>query len=100
MGIEDISSLTYLLAQSNHSESVFYDYAIRRIYRNQALQKILDFIINFHASKSIPNKLKLMLLDRFNKTIFVKPKIIQNATGLVNHDLLINYQVYSNHHKQ
>ena len=100
MGIEDISTLSYLLSQSNRSESVFYDYAIRRIYRNQALQKTLDFIINFHASESIPNKLKLVLLDRFNKTIFVKPKIIQNATGLINDDLLINNQVYSNYHKQ
>lgn len=100
MGIEDISTLSYLLTQSNRSESVFYNYAIRRIYRNQALQKTLDFIIKFHASKSIPNKLKLALLDRFNKTIFVKPKIIQNATGLVNDDLLINHQVNSNYHKQ
>ena len=100
MGIEDISTLSYLLTQSNRSESVFYNYAIRRIYRNQALQKTLDFIIKFHASKSIPNKLKLALLDRFNKTIFVKPKIIQNATGLINNDLLINHQVNSNYHKQ
>ena len=35
-----------------------------------------------------------------DEVVIPKPKIIQNATGLINDDLLINNQVYSNYHKQ
>ncbi len=84
MGIEDISILHQLLSTYDSSQKIFHEYAIKRINRNLSLQKILDLIINFHASKIISNKYKQLILNYFNNSMLVKSKIIKNATGSIN----------------
>ena len=84
MGIEDIAILSFLLSSNKTIREVLNDYALKRINRNQSLQRLLDIIMNFHSSKSIPAQLKSTLLRLFDNTMLIKPKIIENATGLNN----------------
>ena len=56
--------------------------------RAQSLQHILDTIIVFHSSDLIPITIKRKILEFFNETFYLKPKIIENATGLNNKDLV------------
>ena len=88
MGIEDVATLSYLLANNENVKTVFYQYAIKRMSRAQSLQHILDTIIVFHSSDLMPIKIKKKILDFFNETFYLKPKIIENATGLNNKDLV------------
>ncbi len=88
MGIEDVATLSHLLDNKENLKTVFYEYAIRRMSRAQSLQHILDTIIVFHSSDLMPIKIKKKILDFFNETFYLKPKIIENATGLNNKDLI------------
>ena len=88
MGIEDIATLTNLLSNSNNLRGTFCDFSIKRMSRIQSLQQLLDFIVAFHSSDILSAKLKLKILDYFNATSYLKPKIIENATGLNNKDLI------------
>ena len=88
MGIEDVATLSHLLTNIENSKTVFYEYAISRMSRAQSLQHILDTIIVFHSSNIMPVKIKKKILGFFNETFYLKPKIIENATGLINKDLV------------
>ena len=88
MGIEDIATLSYLLSKSNIPRGTLCDFTIKRMSRIQSLQQLLDLIVTFHSSDILPAKLKLKILNYFNKTNYLKPKIIENATGLNNKDLI------------
>ncbi len=88
MGIEDIANLTKLLTNSNNLRGTLCDFAIKRMSRIQSLQQLLDLIVAFHSSDILSAKLKLKILNYFNKTNYLKPKIIENATGLNNKDLI------------
>ncbi len=87
MGIEDIAVLSSLLSSDKTIRDILNDYALKRINRNQSLQRLLDIIMTFHSSKSIPVQMKSTLLRLFDKTMLIKPKIIENATGLNNFEL-------------
>ncbi len=88
MGIEDVATLTDLISSNYKSRKIANEYCIRRMNRNNSLQKILDIIINFHSSKLIPKNYQIKILKLFNKSLFLKPKITREATG-------IDYQIYS-----
>ncbi|MEC8085691.1 MAG: FAD-dependent monooxygenase [Pseudomonadota bacterium] len=88
MGIEDIATLSNLLSKSNNLRSTLCNFTIKRMSRIQSLQKLLDLIVVFHSSDILSAKLKLKILNYFNKTSYLKPKIIENATGLNNKDLI------------
>ena len=89
MGIEDISVLTTLISSNYSIKKIINEYCIQRMNRNLSLQKLLDIVIYFHASKIILTEYQIKILKLFNKTFFLKPNIISNATGLNNY-------VYSN----
>ena len=89
MGIEDISVLTTLTSSNYSIKKIINEYCIQRMNRNLSLQKLLDIVIYFHASKIILTEYQIKILKLFNKTFFLKPNIISNATGLNNY-------VYSN----
>tara|TARA_B100001113_G_scaffold19138_1_gene14165 strand:+ start:4182 stop:5255 length:1074 start_codon:yes stop_codon:yes gene_type:complete len=82
MGIEDVATLTNLISLNYDSKKIAIEYCIKRMNRNNNLQKLLDAIISFHSSKIISSGLQLKILKLFNKTFFLKPNIIRNATGL------------------
>ena len=84
MGIEDISFLTQLILKHGDLKVTFREYAIKRIAKNNSLQRILDLIIQFHSSKLMPDDLKKYLLYYFDKTLLMKPTIIKKATGCDN----------------
>ena len=88
MGIEDVATLSNLLSKSNNLRGTVCNFTIKRMSRIQALQQLLDLIVSFHSSDILSAKLKLKILDYFNKTNYLKPKIIENATGLNNKDLV------------
>ena len=88
MGIEDVATLANLLSKSNNLKSALCDFTIKRMSRIQSLQQLLDLIVAFHSSDILSAKLKLKILNYFNKTNYLKPKIIENATGLNNKDLI------------
>ena len=88
MGIEDVSTLSNLLSKSNNLRSTLCNFTIKRMRRIQSLQQLLDLIVAFHSSDILSSKLKLKILNYFNKTNYLKPKIIENATGLNNKDLI------------
>ena len=89
MGIEDISVLTTLISSNHSIKKIMNEYCIKRMNRNHSLQNLLDIIISFHSSKIIPRDYQIKILKLFNKTFFLKPNIISNATGLNNY-------IYSN----
>ena len=82
MGIEDIATLTNLILSSNNVKKIATEYCIKRMNRNYSLQKLLDIIIYFHSSKIIPTDYQINILKLFNQTLFLKPNIIRNATGI------------------
>jgi hypothetical protein len=84
MGIEDISFLTQLILKYDDLKVISREYAIKRISKNNSLQRILDLIIQFHSSKLMPNDFKKYLLNFFDKTLLMKPTIIKKATGCDN----------------
>ena len=88
MGIEDVATLANLLLKSNNLKGTLCDFTIKRMSRIQSLQQLLDLIVAFHSSDILSAKLKLKILNYFNKTNYLKPKIIENATGLNNRDLI------------
>ena len=88
MGIEDVATLSNLLSKSNNLRGTVCNFTIKRMSRIQSLQQLLDLIVTFHSSDILSAKLKLRILDYFNKTNYLKPKIIENATGLNNKDLI------------
>ena len=88
MGIEDIATLSNLLSDNNNLRATLCDFTIKRMSRIQSLQQLLDFIVAFHSSDILSAELKLKILNFFNKTNYLKPKIIENATGLNNKDLI------------
>ena len=88
MGIEDVATLSNLLSKSNNLRGTVCNFTIKRMSRIQSLQQLLDLIVTFHSSDILSAKLKLKILDCFNKTNYLKPKIIENATGLNNKDLV------------
>ena len=88
MGIEDVATLSNLLSKSNNLKGTLCDFTIKRMSRIQSLQQLLDLIVAFHSSDILSAKLKLKILNYFNKTNYLKPKIIENPTGLNNKDLV------------
>ena len=88
MGIEDVATLSNLLSNNNNLKATLCDFTIKRMSRIQSLQQLLDLIVNFHSSDILSAKLKLKILSYFNRTCYLKPKIIENATGLNNKDLI------------
>ena len=88
MGIEDVATLSNLLSNSKNLRGTLCDFTIKRMSRIQSLQQLLDLIVAFHSSDILTAKLKLKILNFFNKTSYLKPKIIENATGLNNKDLI------------
>ena len=82
MGIEDIATLTNLILSSDNAKKIATEYCIKRMNRNYNLQKLLDIIIYFHSSKIIPTEYQISILKLFNQTLFLKPNIIRNATGV------------------
>ena len=88
MGIEDIATLSNLLSKSNNLRVTLCDFTIKRMSRIQSLQQLLDLIVAFHSSDTLSSNLKLKILNYFNRTNYLKPKIIENATGLNNKDLI------------
>lgn len=82
MGIEDISVLTTLISSNYSKKKIINEYCIQRMSRNHILQKLLDIVIYFHSSKIISTEYQIKILTYFNKTLFLKPNIISNATGL------------------
>ena len=88
MGIEDVATLANLLSKSNNLKATLCDFTIKRMSRIQSLQQLLDLIVAFHSSDILSAKLKQKILNYFNKTNYLKPKIIENATGLNNKDLI------------
>jgi len=82
MGIEDIATLTHLISSNYKLRKIATEYCIKRISRNYSLQKLLDIIIYFHSSKVIPREYQIRILRLFNKSLFLKPNIISQATGL------------------
>ena len=88
MGIEDIATLSNLLSNNNNLKATLCDFTIKRMSRIESLQQLLDLIVIFHSSDIVSSKLKLKILNYFNRTSYLKPKIIENATGLNNKDLI------------
>ena len=86
--IEDIATLSNILSKNNNLKATLCDFTIKRMSRIQSLQQILDFLVIFHSSDILSAKLKLKILNYFNRTSYLKPKIIENATGLNNRDLI------------
>jgi len=82
MGIEDIATLTHLISSNSDVKKIATEYCIKRISRNDSLQKLLDIIIYFHSSKAITREYQIRILRLFNKSLFLKPNIIRQATGL------------------
>ncbi len=88
MGIEDVATLSNSLSNTNNLRGTLCDFTIKRMSRIQSLQHLLDLIVTFHSSDMLSAKLKLKILNHFNKTSYLKPKIIENATGLNNKNLI------------
>lgn len=84
MGMEDIHVLSTLISSNTENNIIFREYALKRIFRNSSLQRTLDIIIKFHSSTIISDSFKRLLLNIFDKSMFIKPVTVKNATGLVN----------------
>lgn len=81
MGIEDVITLTNLINNYDNKRIIQREFAIRRVHRNKALQRILDLIINFYSTELFPDSFKSLMLNLFNHSIILKSNITKEATG-------------------
>ena len=84
MGIEDIHVLSTLVSENSEINIISREYVIKRIFRNSSLNHILNTIIKFHSFNLIPDFFRRIFLNIFDRSIFLKPTIIRNATGFDN----------------
>jgi 2-polyprenyl-6-methoxyphenol hydroxylase-like FAD-dependent oxidoreductase len=84
MGIEDIHVLSTLVSKNSEINIISREYVIKRIFRNSTLNHILNTIIKFHSFNLIPDFFRRIFLNIFDRSIFLKPTIIRNATGFDN----------------
>jgi len=84
MGIEDIHVLSTLISKNSEINVISREYVIKRIFRNSSLHHILNTIIKFHSFNLIPDFFRRIFLNIFDRSIFLKPTIIRNATGFDN----------------
>ena len=84
MGIEDIHVLSSLISKNLEFNVISREYVIKRIFRNSSLHHILNTIIKFHSFNLLPDLVRRIFLNIFDRSIFLKPTIIRNATGFDN----------------
>jgi hypothetical protein len=84
MGIEDIHVLSTLISKNSEINVISREYVIKRIFRNSSLHHILNTIIKFHSFNLLPDFFRRIFLNIFDRSIFLKPTIIRNATGFDN----------------
>ena len=84
MGIEDIHVLSSLISKNLEFNVISREYVIKRIFKNSSLNHILNTIIKFHSFNLIPDFFRKIFLNIFDRSIFLKPTIIKNATGFDN----------------